>query len=139
MKYYLQNIEDDEYTENEAAKVESTGTTEGTATAEQKAFEGFTFDEEASTMTGTIAGDGSLVLEAYYTRNEYSVTFNTNGGSAVAAITGRYGSTVGTPGTTTKAGYDFDGWDDLPLTIPVGGKTVNAQWAARNDTAYTVK
>ncbi len=49
-----------------------TGTTDTTANASPKAYDRYKFNAKASTMSGTIAGDGSLVLKAYY--DEEAVT-----------------------------------------------------------------
>ena len=49
-----------------------TGTTDTTVNASPKAYDGYKFNAKASTMSGTIAGDGSLVLKAYY--DEEAVT-----------------------------------------------------------------
>ena len=48
-----------------------TGTTDTTVTATKKNIEGFTFDETqaSNVLTGTVAGDGSLILKLYYKRN----------------------------------------------------------------------
>ena len=43
-----------------------TGTTDTVATASPKTYDGYKFNAKASTMSGTIAGDGSLTLKAYY-------------------------------------------------------------------------
>ena len=47
------------------------GITESTATANAKAISGFTYDADhaGNVTSGIIAGDGSLVLKLYYTRN----------------------------------------------------------------------
>lgn len=49
-----------------------TGTTDTTVNASPKAYDGYKFNAKASTMSGTIAGEGSLVLKAYY--DEEAVT-----------------------------------------------------------------
>lgn len=41
---------------------------------------------------------------------EYTITFNSNGGSAVAPITKKAGESVSAPTPPTKEGYTFDGW-----------------------------
>jgi len=68
--------------------------------------------------------------------NKYTITFNTDGGSAVGAITQDYGTEIIAPANPTKTGYTFDGWNpELPETMPVNGQTVTAQWKANQ---YTV-
>lgn len=65
---------------------ELTGTTDTRATAVAKSYTGFTVDKtvEGTVESGIIAGDGSLVLKLYYTRNSYIISSNLriNGGDA---------------------------------------------------------
>lgn len=65
---------------------ELTGTTDTRATAEAKSYTGFTVDKtvEGTVQSGIIAGDGSLVLKLYYTRNSYIISsdLRINGGDA---------------------------------------------------------
>ena len=49
----------------------------------------------------------------------YTVTYNSNGGSAVAGQTVLYNTTVALPATPTRTGYTFAGWfSDAALTTP---------------------
>jgi len=71
----------------------------------------------------------------------YTVTFNANGGAAVASLSGPDGSSITLP-SDTHAGYTFDGWFTAAsggtevggagssYTIPAGGITLYAQWTA---------
>lgn len=80
---------------------ELTGTTDTRATAVAKSYTGFTVDKtvEGTVESGIIAGDGSLVLKLYYTRNSYIISsdLRINGGDAnladgkTYAWTHRYG------------------------------------------------
>ena len=70
------------------------------------------------------------------TVNSYTITFNSNGGSAVSSITQKYGTTITAPANPTRTGYIFTGWSPaLPATMPSGGLTVTAQW---NSNSYLV-
>lgn len=57
----------------------------------------------------------------------YTVTFETNGGSAIDAITGKPDSTIDLSGyVPTRAGYTFTGWySDAALTNKVESVTLN--------------
>lgn len=57
---------------------ELTGTTDTRATAVAKSYTGFTVDKtvEGTVESGIIAGNGSLVLKLYYTRNSYIISSN---------------------------------------------------------------
>lgn len=80
--------------------------------AEAPDISGYVFDEThpSNNLTGVVAEDGSLVLKAYYKKNTCTVTFNSNGGSAVEAKSVKIGKTVTKPVNPTKEGYEFGGW-----------------------------
>ena len=64
----------------------------------------------------------------------YQVTFNSTGGSTVAAQTVKEGATVTKPADPTRKGYKFAGWylgnTAYSFTTPVKGKiTLTAKWA----------
>ncbi len=103
------------------------GTTDSTVNAVYTVEEGFELGENSVT-SGTVAADGTLVLDVYLNRKTVTISFNTDGGSAVDALTGLYGAAVGTPAETTKTGYTFAGWDSLPATFPAADTTVKAIW-----------
>jgi uncharacterized repeat protein (TIGR02543 family) len=89
------------------------GTTGTTAAASPKSYTGFSENTGHADRiaSGTITGDGSLVLKLYYDWDTFTVSFASNGGSSVSSITGvRYGTTVSEPTKPTRAGYTFDGW-----------------------------
>ncbi|MCI8362325.1 MAG: BspA family leucine-rich repeat surface protein, partial [Clostridia bacterium] len=74
------DLESEGFINEEEAK---TGTTGTQVTAQYKEREGFT-KNESDTRTvkeGIIAGDGSLVLHLYYTRNTYNIEYELNGGT----------------------------------------------------------
>ena len=85
----------------------------------------------------------ALTLYAKWTINNYTITFEENGGSAVIDITQGYLTTVTAPANPTKEGYTFGGWySDIGLTttytfttIPLNGMTLYAKWAINN---YTI-
>ena len=59
----------------------------------------------------------------------YTLTFDTNGGSAIAPITQDYGTAITAPADPTKTGYTFAGWIPvIPTTMPAENMTIKAQW-----------
>ena len=65
-----------------------------------------------------------------------TITFDTDGGSAVAPITQECGTAVIAPANPTRANYLFDGWSPaLPTTMPTEDITVKALW---KEAGYTV-
>ena len=79
---------------------------------------------------------GDMTLTAKWTANSYTITFDTDGGSAIDPITQDYGTTIKAPAAPTKTGYTFMGWNPaLPATMPAGDMTLTAQWRINR---YTV-
>ncbi len=71
----------------------------------------------------------NLTITAKWTVNQYTITFNTNGGTAIASIQQAYGTAVTPPDDPTKTGYTFAGWDKkIPTTMPAENLTITAQW-----------
>lgn len=79
-------------------------------------------------------------VDVYYTRKEYTLFYNTNGGSYIPPQTGLYNATVNlTPKEPTRDGYAFDGWYDnanftgSPISDSITldrNKTLYAKWKA---------
>lgn len=141
IKYYEQNIEDDEYTlVRTETKQGYTGDKVGEGLAEEKAgFYALLYDTETP-----IAADGSTVVEIYYDRLYYLMTFDlAKDGYGVEAIYARYGAPISV-GTPTRPGYTFLGWTlndqdtTIPETMPAEDRTYTAKWQAADTTTVTV-
>ena len=71
----------------------------------------------------------ALTLYPVWNANQYTITFDTNGGSEIAPITQDYGTEITVPADPTRKGYTFKGWDkEIPETMPAENITVKAQW-----------
>ena len=112
-----------------------------TAANEVVTITGFTFDnaDPASLTIGT----GQNVINLYYTRNSYNVTYQYNGtvptgASALpAGGTYKFGETVSVADAATAPGYMFIGWDSGDVTIdpasnnftmPAKNVTITGTW-----------
>ncbi len=73
VKHYLENL-DGSYALDTTEPLK--GTTDTTVTAAAKSYDNFTYDSTVpgTVASGNIAGDGSLVLKLFYTRNTYDYT-----------------------------------------------------------------
>ena len=108
VEYYLENIDDADYSLYETSNLQ--GTTDTTATAEIKTYDHFTFNEKKSISSGNVSGDGSLVLKVYYTRSTYTLSnANTSYGEITNAATKKYGSEIDSV-ATEYLGCGFLGW-----------------------------
>src|SRR5690606_16544079 len=76
-------------------------------------------------------------IYAKWNVNQYTITFDSNGGSTVANITDDYMAVINKPVDPTKSGYVFDAWfydADLlnevtwPIDMPLDGLTLYAGW-----------
>jgi len=107
-------------------------------TKEGYTFEGWYSDSNFTNYVSeiTIGSIGNLTLYAKWNINSYTLSFNSNGGSPVTAITQDYATTVSKPTDPTKVGYTFAGWySDSNLstaytftTMPAEDITLYAKW-----------
>ena len=71
----------------------------------------------------------ALTLYPVWNTNEYTITFDTAGGSEIAPITQDYGTAITAPADPTREGYTFTGWDtEIPTTMPAENITLKAKW-----------
>ena len=84
----------------------------------------------------TLEPEGTIILFASWKINQYTITFDTDGGSPVSAITQDYDTTVSAPIEPTKEGYTFGGWSEtVPTTMPATNITLTARWTINQ---YTI-
>ena len=111
------------------------GETGAWTAAAAKSYDGFTpieFEQKR------IKADDSTVVEIFYTRNSYLLTYKDSLSAGVyASQTYKYGAAVTAIAAPTKTGYTFTGWSPaVPATMPAEARTVYAQW--RKTTPDTV-
>ena len=89
--------------------------------------EGETVVSEANPYELTVTADATIV--GNFKANQYSITFDSDGGTEVATITQDYNTAITAPTAPTKTGYTFAGWNPaLPETMPLDGAALTAQW-----------
>jgi uncharacterized repeat protein (TIGR02543 family) len=85
-----------------------------------------------------------FTLYAKWIVNQYTIAFNSNGGSSVNSITQNYLTSVQAPQVPTKADYTFNAWyknsnlqtiNNFPMNMPLGGTTLYAKWTIKS---YTI-
>ena len=97
--------------------------------------EGYTFKGWSEQIPATMPA-ANKTIKALWTVNQYTITFDTDGGSAVAPITQDYGTAITAPAAPTKEGHTFKGWSEqIPATMPAANKTIKALWTVNQ---YTI-
>ena len=96
---------------------------------------GYTFAGWTPAIPETMPAE-NLTIKAKWTVNQYTLTFDTDGGSAIAPITQDYGTAVTAPADPTRTGYTFAGWTpEIPETMPAEDLTIKAKWTVNR---YTI-
>ena len=85
-------------------------------------------------MVATVPAS-DVTYTAQWEINQYTVTFDANGGVGGTSGKQDYGTAIVVP-TVTREGYTFQGWlPEVPATVPEGDVTYTAQWEINK---YTV-
>ena len=151
VKHLLQNVSNDEYTQDGDPEIRNGNTGDAVGETLEKQYPGFYSLKYDATVK--IAGDESTVVEVKYDRYYYLINFNLDGGYGVEPIYARYGAPVNV-GNPQKPGYTFTGWSgEIPKTMPVienplsftanwekgtAGFTVVFWYENANDVGYSV-
>ena len=136
-QYTVKYLEQHTNHELHAEKVVSGKALHETVTEEAVSIAGYNTAGPASVTITIEAGDNEIVF--YYTVRQYAVSFNANGGSAVAGQTVTHGGPAASPANPTRSGYIFTGWNlgtaaynfDSPVTRDI---TLIAQWRRNGGT-----
>ena len=89
---------------------------------------GYTFKGWDKEIPETMPAE-NITVKAQWEINQYTITFDTNGGSEIAPITQDYGTEITAPDNPTRKGYTFNGWDkEIPETMPAENITITARW-----------
>ena len=138
VQHMLQNAENDEYT-LDTGNIEKKMGTVGlmTAAEEKTTYDGF---HALQISQARINADGSTVVNVYYDRNVYRLTWDTDGGSYEQPVDIRYGAKISKPDDPTKLGYTFKGWEGIPEDgkMPSHELIVKAIWEENQTAEYKV-
>ena len=104
VRHYLQNANDDGYTLKLAQTL--TGTADSTVEPSVNSYDHYI---SPSLKKITISPDGSTVVDYYYNRETYDLTYITNGGEPIEKQTYKYGQTLAVS-VPKREGYTFGGW-----------------------------
>ena len=131
--HYQQIVDFDMYREVERETKQ--GLTNSQVPEVAKSYEGF---YSLIYERPNIAADGSTVIEVYYDRYYYLMTFDLDGGYGTEPIYARYGASIGAITEPTKPGYAFAGWDKtIPTTMPAANTSYKANWTV-GEAGFTV-
>lgn len=136
VNHYLQNVADNNYTLDKTEHVGGYTESEvgGDLAETYPGFAALLYNTKAK-----VAADGSTVVEIYYDRNYYMMSFNLDGGYGVEPIYARYGASVKVE-NPTKPGYTFNGWEPtVPTTVPAENTTYKAKWKVDDSVNYRVQ
>ena len=107
---------------------------------------GYTFDgwyteaEHNSEYKFDVPVKKNITLYAKWNVNQYTITFDSNGGTAVDPIVADYGTAITAPSDPTRTGYIFAGWDkQIPSTMPDRNVMITAQWTLCDHSGNTNK
>ena len=106
-------------------------------------FIGWFTDAEFTSSVVTelkVGTSGKITLYAHYSINQYTISFESNGGTSVSAITQNYATSVTAPEAPSKNGYTFAGWYSNAsltskytfFTMPAEDITLYAKWDLAN-------
>ena len=140
VQYWQENANDTgySYVEFQTETAKAGAVVSGDTYKDSKSYTGFTYHHADTNVT--VAGDGSTVVNVYFNRNLYTVTFkeltcnntyfwhNHNEscyGKVAKTITAKYGAFIGDqwPGNGWYVGPDTSTFQSYLAIMPLGGKT----------------
>ena len=143
IEVYKQQVTGDGYDKTSETKTGNIGST-AVANPADYAETGFSFVSGKSTESGVITADGGLVLELYFDRVLYKVTYSYTGTvppgapEVPAQKEYRYGATATAEAAPTMTGYTFSGWNQQGQFLVYDNMTVTGEWTAKTDAWYQV-
>ena len=121
---------------DEMGTVEGAGEYKENASATLTAtpIEGYHFvkwSDETTVNPYTFTVTAEVSLTATFAPNQYTITFDSKGGTPVADVKADYKAAITAPAAPTREGYTFAGWEPtFPETMPLNGAVLTAKWTA---------
>lgn len=154
VQYWQENANDSgySYVESQTVTAKAGAVVSGETYKNSKSYNGFTYHHADTNVT--VAGDGSTVVNVYFNRNLYTVTFKeltcnkTYGwhdhgescyGKVAKTITAKYGAFIGDqwPGNGWYVDTDENTFQCYLAVMPLGGKTFYGQQTGSNTATAT--
>lgn len=136
VNHYQQNLADDLYTLIDTENLQTNANT--SVTPATKSYTGFT---APPTQTVTVVADGSTVVDYYYTRNTYTVTFRDDNNTLQTSQVKHgampvYNGATPTKDATAEYTYTFNAWSPA-ITIATAAATYTATFT-ETPNSYTL-
>jgi uncharacterized repeat protein (TIGR02543 family) len=129
VKHWLQNADDDLYTESIADRETLQWTTDTLTNAVANYY---TWFETWEVTQLTISWDETTVVNVYYDREVYTINIDLNWWTWVGEITWKYGQTL-VPPEISKSWYTLKKYiPNLPTTMPLNWTSVRVVWTLIN-------
>lgn len=126
--YFTVNVYQVTYTvEGEVYHTDSVTYAAAVVAPEAPTKEGYTFSGWSELPKTMPAED--VTVSGAFTINKYLITFKI-GSEVVAADSLEYGAPIVTPKAPKKEGYTFDGWTNIPETVPARDLTFESKYTA---------
>ena len=150
VKYYFETLDGD-YKEDAAKASEKNikATTDTTVFPADNQLDaeptGFYYDADKSGNEGTnVDGDGKAVLNVYYTRHEYTVSYSysnivKNASDLPDTESYKYGATVKVAKAATAPGYNFTWNKAASFAMPAEDVTITGTFTASGNSSYTTE
>jgi len=126
INHYLQNVDGNGYTSVES--VTGTAAMDSEITAAINSYTGFASPADVETIVISY-NEAENIVDYYYTRNQYDLTWNLNGGNAEGYTAGKvyYGAAIVAP-VPAKTGYSYK-WNAVPESVmPANDLEYTAIW-----------
>ena len=145
---FVQNAENDEYTIYDSWIEDDDWKTGDLLSAYDFDIDGY-YQAKFTSSSTEVAADGSTVVNMYYDRIYYLMTFDLDGGYGTQPIYARHGTRLNIT-SPNKAGYTFTGWDNvtggdgdgiqdtMPQTMPIGNTAYKAIWTPATNAKVTI-